>query len=1101
MTNPTECRIYEFSTGIVPDFDSDGRWFSRRFTGNYMNVSLPGGTIPHEVQRAIANELFQVVEGEEDNPAIVGRVVPGSPTYSVVALATLGRDEINRPIAVYRYFLCEGKYNLWKILAWLKRYQQQHDKKLPIFNPGDTRQEGDDFSPPTDSRPPNMTLDAADERLIEPKDIPILIEEQQQQDFQQVHILAMNKAGRVNQPVSWAYNVEGLEKPNRFVIIHAASNDACKQIKAQIRPSQQQLQLANVGVHDEKALESAMKNITTSGRVKEQHAQVIAQVINNDQVTEQHWQQLFKAQGADSAGKVSSAPMARLLTLRAMVIPERLPDLLRWIDLKPNKSYKETFSEFQLELYHQVEPLLQQPEEAHKVGKSDHAPTKLDNKLADGLIVVLDQMMQNNCQPQTVVKLLQGRKSAWKNCFQSLTENITQDFAYIVEINDHDRARIKQKIDSHQPVNELRCNPVIWERLLAGYKLDYYLPLATFFQELKKWDLASFFYQISQGKVPDKTFIAFFRQLLGDNQSQLSNPQLYNAGEWRIRQAIYNNDHQIKFESITLIHERTCKDHVITFCNWIIKIFLSIIKRISTAIQWCFRKLSEIAVNNKRNRDIGNGKEDSGGKAETQKQKPTLKQKILRVAIVSGTIFGLLLYLAPKLLNLAETGINPLKNIPWFSGNQNVPDDIMKFALQSNNLKETAKWIEEIQAELLRKELTQPNITINQAVCLNLEQKCDLSLILANNEEPQSEPELKEQIKNIYLYQQAKGIDADGMIGLKTAKLLLQDALKKSARGDITPWFDFELKNALEKFDTTKAELSEIVKNITDDLQGDDIKTETINALKTALQLKEVEYTGIIVEAPGLSTDRIDKNRKLWLEGINTFQLQLEGFAGQYGVITDGSQTSTELKKQVKSLVEEQLKKLPQESESPATDSEESSTSQEDNGKNKVEMTQAKMDIASNSYSTTKTGIKDVVERTYNNIRGDSTLSDKLKEKFGPDYSKNSAIPDSSACKLKKKIVEELESVLFQVASSSPDCKNLGNIPVEEDKTKWVTAIYNYQKDKVDTLVADPKDNEKKIKYKDNPANPDGIVSSGGITANHLVDTVTEQFKQNLVAP
>ena len=1077
MTNPTQCKIYEFSTGIVPDFDSDGRWFSRRFTGNYMNVSVPGGTIPHEVQRAIANELFSVVEGEEDNPAIVGRVVPGSTDYSVVALATLGRDEINRPIAVYRYFLCEGQYNLWKILAWFRHYYQQYGK-LPTFNPGDIRQQGDYFTPPTDSRP-NMTLDATDKKLIA-KDIPIVI--RGQRDFQQVHILAMNKVGRVNQPVSWAYNVEGLEKPNRFVIIHAASNDAYKQIKAKISPSQQQLQLANVGVHDEKALESAMKNITTSGRVKEQHAQVIAQVINNHQVTEQHWQQLFKAQGADSAGKVSSAPMARLLTLRAMVIPDSLPHLLRWIDLKQNKSYKETFLEFQSELYHQVEPLLQQPEEAHQVGTSDHAPTKLDNKLADGLIVVLDQMMQNNCQPETVVELLQGENSAWKNCFQSLTENITQDFAHIAKITEQDRARIQHKIDSQQLVNELRCNPVIWERLLAKYKLDYYLPLATFFQELEKWDLASFFYQISQGKVPDKTFIEYFRQLLRDNKSQLFNPK-----EWRIRQEIYNNDHQIKFESITLDHEKTWKDNVITVGNWIRIIFSSIVEWICTAVQWCFSKLSEIFVNNKR-----------------KIQKPRRFRWRLFISIII-ILFLFLIFKDPKLLNnWAETGINPWENIKsWFSRHQNVPDEIMEFALKENNLKETAKWIEEIQAELLRKELTQPNITINQAVCLNLEQKCDLSLILANNEEPQSEPELKEQIKNIYLYQQAKGIDADGMIGLKTAKLLLQDALKKSARGDITPWFDFELKNALEKFDTTKVELSGIVNKITDDLQQnkptlkpDDIKTATINALKTALQIETVEYTGIIVEAPGLSTDRIDKNRKLWLEGINTFQLKLEDFAGQYGVITNGSQTSTELEEKVKSLVQKQLKNLPQESASLATNSEPTPKSPEPNVTNNIEMSKAKITKALNSYLTTKKGIKDVVERTYNNIISDATLNDKLERKFGQNYSNDSANPDSSACKLKKEIVLELEKVLqAPFASSSKNCTNLGNIQ-EGEETKWIEAIYKYQKYKVDPPVGGGKS-----EYRDNPDNWDGILNPGKITANHLVEKVTEQFKQNLVAP
>jgi len=601
MTNPSECKIYEFSTGIFPDFDSDGRWFSRRFTGNYMNVSVPGGTIPHEVQRAIANELFSVVEGEEDNPAIVGRVVPGSTDYSVVALATLGRDEINRPIAVYRYFLCEGQYNLWKILAWFRHYYQQYGK-LPTFNPGDIRQQGDYFTPPTDSQHPNMTLDDAGERLIEPQDTPILIQGQQL-DFHQVHILAMNKAYRVNQPVSWAYNVEGLEKPNRFVIIHAASNDAYKQIKAQISPSQQQLQLANVGVHDEKALESAMKNITTSGRVKEQHAQVIAQVINNHQVTEQHWQQLFKAQGADSAGKVSSAPMARLLTLRAMVIPERLPDLVQWFDLARNQPNKEACLQFQFQFYHYF------PEQFLD---------ELNEKLAKGLTFVIEKMLARESRPETIVEILlqdlrsdpTGRvrsqrttnssvssvpgeeKTAWLHCLPQLAQDIGDDFSFLGNLDFQQKSAIKQQINSNQQIPQLKCNPVLWTRLLDGfsfkatrkqykkniknYDLDYYFPLAQFFEKLKAPRLAAYFYQISQGEVPDEIFMPVFREVLRNNNSHL-----YYAGEWKIRGAICKKKSLLQLSFITLHHKRTWKDWLILASH----LFLELLEQLAIGLQ------------------------------------------------------------------------------------------------------------------------------------------------------------------------------------------------------------------------------------------------------------------------------------------------------------------------------------------------------------------------------------------------------------------------------------------------------------------------------------------------------------------------------------
>ena len=1044
MTNPTECRIYEFSTGIVPDFDSDGRWFSRRFTGNYMNLSLPGGTIPQAVETAIANELFQVVEGEEDQPAIVGRVVPGPTDYSVVALATRGRDEINRPIAVYRYFLCEGKYNLWKILAWFRHYQQQYGK-LPTFNPADTRQEGDYFSPPTDSRHPNMTLDAADERLIA-KDIPILIQGQQL-GFHQVHILAINKAGRVNQPVSWAYNVEGLEKPNRFVIIHAASNDAYKQIKAQIGPV----------VIDEKALESAIKNITINGRMKEESVKVIAQGINSQQITQQSWWQLFNNQGADLAHKVSSPPMARLLTLRAMVIPESLPDFLHWIEVKKNQIHQETVLTFQSEFYHYV------PREQQQA---------LDNKLAAGITFVLERMLEGELQlEETVVDLLRGKKSAWRNCSQTLAQNITDDFYYLANLIPQLRLQIKNQIDSGLPVNQLKCNPVIWKRLLDGYNfkftnrkkieeqiekydLAYYLPLAQFLEKLRRSELAACFYQISQGEVPERIFIGVFRSENGLNR----------ATELQIRREISQANSQLKLPSIILQYGRTWKDSgVIT----VLSLFgIGLFNTVRTVL---FKSVRFICNN---------------------------RQRFLH-GIVFGIFFLSVVFLAPKLLNLAKTGINPWENIKsWFSYHQiNVPGNIMRAALKSSNLETTATWIDEIEEKLLTKDVTQPNLAINQAVCLNQKQKCNLSLISAINEDPQNSLELKQQIEKIYLYQQARGIKPDGVIGPQTAQLIFKDAFNKTGFGELSALLDFELQNSLEKFDTTKAELSSIVNKITDDLQQnkptlkrDDIKKATIKSLKTALNLEQVDYTGIIVGDPGFSQDKIDQNRKLWLEGINTFQLQLKDFAGQYGVITNGSQTSTELEEKVKSLVEEQLKELSQER-----------ASREDNLTTYIEMSQAKMNKALNSYPTTTKGIQDVVERTYLNIISDATLSDKLQIKFGLNYSNNSAEQNSPACRLKKQIVLELEKVLqAPVWTSSRNCTNLGNIPAEGDKIKWIEAIYKYQRDKVDTLVDGGR---YRYEYRDFPANWDGILDPGQITANHLVDKVTEQFKQNLVAP
>ena len=128
--------INEFSTGIRVEGTANS-WLSARFTGNYMNATLD--PIPLVVQNAISNQLFAVSEGDAtDTPAIVGREVQeNSEAWSVLAIVTRATDKQSRPIAVYRYFLAEGKGKLEHLLRWHVQANQ------PVFNPFDVKQIGE----------------------------------------------------------------------------------------------------------------------------------------------------------------------------------------------------------------------------------------------------------------------------------------------------------------------------------------------------------------------------------------------------------------------------------------------------------------------------------------------------------------------------------------------------------------------------------------------------------------------------------------------------------------------------------------------------------------------------------------------------------------------------------------------------------------------------------------------------------------------------------------------------------------------------------------------------------------------------------------------
>ena len=276
--NSSIIEIHEFSTGIRSQQTADGGWVSLGFTGQYMNATIVH--IPDAVEISIANREFAVAEGAySDQPAIIGRVLGiGEDTWSVIAIVTRGRDEKGRSASMYRYFLTqgsEGYQNLRLILAWWE------SQEIPLtFNPFDLREMGkpnlcnvDETS--TQFRKPLPEAIAIPVNTFE----PILLTPQQQYDLQTLNTLAFKKynGNKNGQAISWAFNVEALEKPERFLVIQAASTKAYQILQKAITSTPKVL--APV-LTDEEALKSAIRGLMNSSQVKLENIKVIADAMN-----------------------------------------------------------------------------------------------------------------------------------------------------------------------------------------------------------------------------------------------------------------------------------------------------------------------------------------------------------------------------------------------------------------------------------------------------------------------------------------------------------------------------------------------------------------------------------------------------------------------------------------------------------------------------------------------------------------------------------------------------------------------------------------------------------------------------------------------------
>lgn len=332
----TSIQIHEFSTGIRPQINADGSWVSLGFTGQYMNTTI--NPIPPVVQRSIANKEFAVAEGAfSDQPAVIGRVVLDSENsgWSVVAVVSRGQDEKGRSASFYRYFFCDGQNNLSNILAWMEEYEQKNGHK-PVFNPSETKVTGEANSTSVSTAAPQSNI--PQELLQKNTSIPIIILPTERYTLQEINFYAFTKAN--NQPVAWAVNVEALEKPWSFIVIQASSDRAYQILhKAIVNTPNVQTPV----VADEQALKSAIKNLMGSSTVKPEAVDAVIEALGNNQINTQYWHSLFDGQGARNAitQKIYSPQMLRLLTLRALIIPQTLPEYLNWLNIKDSSNKRD----------------------------------------------------------------------------------------------------------------------------------------------------------------------------------------------------------------------------------------------------------------------------------------------------------------------------------------------------------------------------------------------------------------------------------------------------------------------------------------------------------------------------------------------------------------------------------------------------------------------------------------------------------------------------------------------------------------------------------------------------------------------------------------
>ncbi|MCA2508072.1 MAG: hypothetical protein IM550_04920 [Microcystis sp. M54BS1] len=505
----TTIHIHEFSTGILVDGTGGaGEWKSQGFSGEYMNSTL--AKIPTPVQLAIKNREFAVSEGaSSQNPAIIGREVEyHGEAWSVIAVVTRGMDERGRGASLYRYFLCQERGKLTDLVSWYMK------NGMPTFNPSDHKQvdwftEYDDTGTQiNDYIPPELDGIWEGERPI------IIPQKQPPYTALIIHkIASKTDPARYNELISWACNVEALEKPNRFLVIHPASKKAEETIRATIN-SIPQLPPA---IPEETLIRTAIKNSCRTGNFQENLAP-IEDALNNPKIQQDYttfWNYIFEGEGSKDAyeQQIYDNFKVRLLTLQAIICPEKLPDFVAWI-MKKEKDYYPISQSFQQEISRAIYP----------PGAASPTSPTIFSKIPQGINILIVNVIEQPELIDATAKLLLNNGGLWCRIYKIYTsKKLEKDLkkkAKKAGYLSQEKGDLTEDLEKFYVLNDTPWQEIIddlskvWNHpFYSDQKTKKYIHLARLFDKLEEKvtsyqgnSLTVFFYHLAQEKIPSDVY-------------------------------------------------------------------------------------------------------------------------------------------------------------------------------------------------------------------------------------------------------------------------------------------------------------------------------------------------------------------------------------------------------------------------------------------------------------------------------------------------------------------------------------------------------------------------------------------------------------------
>jgi hypothetical protein len=226
-------KIYEFSTGFINVQFSQTyrRWISEGVGEKIGQYNHP---VPEKIKLAVNQDSFQINYQDYPQDNELSLIALDIDEYSILAVATGEIDDKNRRLVAYRYFWAEkshpdvdgiGSLLLWWFTNSQPRFVMNEDyakKQLPLGRLYTSKyfeqysSEITEFLQQSSSLPCLLTISKKNAQILP--------------SVTGCHCLALDLQSHQKQPISWAWNVHSLEKPNIFTVIFCTDDKAFERI-------------------------------------------------------------------------------------------------------------------------------------------------------------------------------------------------------------------------------------------------------------------------------------------------------------------------------------------------------------------------------------------------------------------------------------------------------------------------------------------------------------------------------------------------------------------------------------------------------------------------------------------------------------------------------------------------------------------------------------------------------------------------------------------------------------------------------------------------------------------------------------------------------